>query len=110
MDFIKTLRLILDNPANNLNETSKDLIETMISCLEAEKPVKTVTANIVKVQQVIQPFEDDASIIDNQSASIDKDHWLTVTHCGNEFTLNTTNWKKLVTLVHSILPNEKGGY
>lgn len=64
---------------------------------------------IARVEHEVVLFEDqDTKGI--QSASIDTENWITVNHCGNEMTMHIDNWKKLVTLVHSILPNEKGGY
>lgn len=41
MDYIKTLNLILDNPANNLTTTSRDLLDTMKVALKLDKNIKT---------------------------------------------------------------------
>ena len=111
MDHAKTLQQILDNPANNLTTTSRDIIETMIISLQLDQP-QVVYKNIdeSKVEQQIQQFEDEPTSFGMQSASINKEGRLSIIHCGEEISLSVCNWKKLVPLVHSILPDEKGGY
>lgn len=43
MDYIKVINLILENPANNLNITSRDLLETMILALKLENKSTNVS-------------------------------------------------------------------
>ena len=53
MDFIKTINLVLDNTANHLTETSRDLLDTMKILLAAKEegkpePPKPPIARILK--------------------------------------------------------------
>lgn len=111
MDHTKTLQQILDNPSNDLTASSRSLIESTILALRLEQPFKVASkSHENKVAQLFRPFKDEPERTATMSASINTEGWLSVIYHSNEITASVFNWKKLVALVHQVLPDEKGGY
>ena len=46
MDYIKTLNLLINNPANNFSTTSLDLIDTMIVAIELEEKKQLILSGV----------------------------------------------------------------
>jgi len=94
---------------------NNSVIETMIR-LESieEKPLSLSITRLegkIVAEQPVRLFEDLEKLgIQRASISYDDPAWISVSHDRIEITLSIENWKKLVTLTHSILPTEKGGY
>ena len=49
MDYIKVINLILDNPANTLTTTSRDLLETMRISIELDKEKQLENPDVIVV-------------------------------------------------------------
>lgn len=76
---IKTIGLVLDNPANKLTTTSRDLLETLRTSieLEIEPEVDTKTAKISRIKEIIAEWGE------TTTAELFADHSPCISSVGN---------------------------